>query len=284
MRKLSDSYLFQLKSGFLSGIVDLINKDYDLNFEIRNNYINVYFKGHSILNLREIRNNRYSIQVHEKFIQGLNLPSALVDRHSTEEFIQAIPFIKSNVVNLDISTLEAEYEQMIIRANNYEKRNNSEYFIIDRQYVAGKEKFDLTGFYWKNRGRRKFQTVDLCLMEVKFALNSDIKDIHEQLERYYHAIKSNTLEFVDECENLFKQKLELGLFKQSPERLAAMETLSFSKDISDFQFIIFLIDFNPYSSILKLDELRKLSFANQIRIFNGGFSLWHQNLLNIFDA
>ena len=62
---------------------------------------------------------------------------------------------------------------MIIRANNYEPRNNSEYYIIDRQITAGDAgRFDLTGIYWARGKRRKGQEVSLCLMEVKFALNT----------------------------------------------------------------------------------------------------------------
>ncbi len=98
-----------------------------------------------------------------------------------------IPRIKTNILKHGTS-LEIEYEQLIIRANNLEARNNSEYFIVDRQYSVPEGRFDLTGMYWKAKGRKKYQTVQPCLMEVKFALNDDIKDVHQQLEKYYEAI------------------------------------------------------------------------------------------------
>jgi hypothetical protein len=41
---------------------------------------------------------------------------------------------------------------MIIRANNYKPRNNSEYFIVDRQYTVDVGRFDLTGFFWDRNG------------------------------------------------------------------------------------------------------------------------------------
>lgn len=281
MRKLSDTFLKQLTMGFLSEISGLAKEDHDLNLEIRNNYINLYFKGHSLLKLSEKNPECYSIQIHEKFKLGLEPPKYLTNIDSTSQFLELIPLLKKNIQKISKSSLEMEYEQMIIRANNFEKRNNSEYFIIDRQYVVGKDRFDLTGFYWKNKGRRKFQIVDMCLMEVKFALNSDIAIVHQQIERYYNSLKPKAAFIAEEGETLFKQKLELGLFEQSPDRIEAMKTLTFARDISRFQFILFLIDFNPYSSIFSLEKLKVLPFSNQIRVFSGGFAMWHKNTSTI---
>jgi hypothetical protein len=59
----------------------------------------------------------------------------LVDDETTARFLACVPRIKQNIAALDKRSLEVEYEQMLIRANNYERRNASEYFIVDRQYA-----------------------------------------------------------------------------------------------------------------------------------------------------
>jgi hypothetical protein len=61
-------------------------------------------------------------------------------------------------------------------------------------------------------------------MEVKFALNHDIAQIQHQLERYYEAIKANAVSIAEEGETIFRQKLELGLYRQSRQRVEAMKT------------------------------------------------------------
>ena len=108
--------------------------------------------------------------------------------------------------------------------------------------------------------------------------DSDISVVHEQIERYYESVKPIAALMAEEGEMLLKQKLELGLFKQSQARLEAMKTLFFSRDISNFQFIIFLIDYNPYSKKLDLTSLKSLPFADQIRVFTVGFALWQKNM------
>ena len=164
---------------------------------------------------------------------------------------------------------------MIIRANNYEPRNNSEYFIVDRQYVVAKEgRFDLTGFYWPSSLRRKGQTVSPCLIEIKFALNQEIQDIHEQLSRYYQAVRGEAAEIAEELETIFRQKLELGLFDMPGQRLTAMKTLTFSREIDLFQFLVVLVDYNPKSKLFGRSQLSTLPFANQVRIFESGFAMW----------
>jgi hypothetical protein len=175
--------------------------------------------------------------------------------------------------------LEIEYEQLIIRANNHEPRNNSEYFVIDRQYAAGKEsRFDLNGFFWDRKRRRRGQTVPLAFMEIKFALNQDIRDLHSQLERYYFAVRKDARSIAREAQEIFRQKLELGLFSQSPERIEAMKTLVFSEDVNQYQFVVVLVDYNPHSKHLNLEKLGQLPFSKQIRIFRGGFAMWQQSL------
>jgi len=234
-----------------------------------------------MLKLRETNYlSTYKAEIHKKFLEGINLPLE-VNESTIHEFISNIPLLKENINRQGSHSLELEYEQMIIRANNFEPRNNTEYFIVDRQYAVGKDRFDLTGIYWDRNRRRRNQEVPVCLMEIKFAQNKDIRDVHEQLARYYEAIKNNAADFAEGMECVFRQKLELQLYNQESDRLEAMKTLNFSRDLKDFQFILVLVDYNQNSTRLNLDNLKKLLFADQVKVFHSGFGMWQQNVSSI---
>ena len=284
MRALSPVFMDALQSGFLADLRRKVVEDPDLDLEIRKDYLNVYFKGNSLLKLTEARSHngespRYLLDIHPKFLNGTaNIPEALTDHRTTEQFLQNISALKQNIIIHGKQSLESEYEQLLIRANNAEERNNSEYFIIDRQYAVGNERFDLLAVCWDRKGRRRGQEVPLCLMELKFALNPDIADIHEQLTRYYDAVTPRVAGMAEEAERVFGQKLALGLYRQSAERLAAMKTLTILRDLSRVQFILVLIDYNPHAKTLNLARLAKLPFAGQVKLFWTGFAMWQNRL------
>jgi len=277
MRRLSDKFFDCLKSGFLSGIIENVKQDSDLNLEIRDSYINVYYKGNSLLKLAETGSFRFKADIHEKFLRGINLPLDFTES-TVPQFLMSIPLLKQNIIKYGKRSLEVEYEQMIIRANNFEPRNNTEYFIVDRQYAANDGRFDLTGIFWERSHRKRNQEVPVCFMEIKFALNTDIKEVHNQLLRYYECIRPHAALIAEEMQTVFRQKIELGLYQQSKERLDALKTLSFSKSIEQFQFILILVDYNPNSTMLDLRSFSALPFANQVKVFYSGFAMWQQNV------
>lgn len=276
MHKLSERFIGDLTGVMLHSLTEAVRQDKDLNLEIRENYLNIYYKGHSLLRLQETPKGPYKTKIHNKFLAGVQDPGFL-DEATLSVFVDAIPRIKTNILKHGTS-LEIEYEQLIIRANNLEARNNSDYFIVDRQYSVPEGRFDLTGMFWKAKGHKKYQVVQPCLMEVKFALNDDIKDVHQQLEKYYEAIKPKSGEIARELEGIFRQKLALGLYNQPKERLEAMKTLTFAREIEQFQFILILVDYNPNSLKFGAEKIKNLPFADQVKIFNTGFAMWEEKL------
>lgn len=52
--------------------------------------------------------------------------------------------------------------------------------------------------------------------------------------------------------------------------------MSISNRIDDAQFIIILVDYNPYSLRLKKSDLKQLDFSAQIKIIYKGFALWQK--------
>jgi hypothetical protein len=282
MRGLSPEFLTALRSGFLAELTGAAKEDSDLDLEIRENYINLYYKGNSLLKLSEASGQRYRVEVNQKFLTGIQAPAQLVDEDTTTQFVENIPLIKRNIQRCGQHSIELEYEQLFIRANNFERRVNAEYFVLDRQYVIGAEKFDLMGFCWPRSGRARGQEVGMCLMELKYSLNTDITGLHEQLERYYSAVKKRTAkqppdDLATEAHNVFRQKLHLGLFDESP-RKEAFGTLTISPRLEDFQFIIVLIDYNPHSKLFDTAPLSQLPFVHQIRLFQCGLAMWEQNV------
>ena len=60
-----------------------------------------------------------------------------------------------------------------------------------------------------------------------------------------------------------------------------MKTLRFARGIEHFQFLLILIDYNPYSRLLNWASLESLPFASQIKVFFGGFAIWEQKLESV---
>lgn len=59
-----------------------------------------------------------------------------------------------------------------------------------------------------------------------------------------------------------------------PNHPAAMETLSFTREIDQFQFLVILVAYNLKSKLFGRSQLAALPFAKQVRIFECGFALW----------
>lgn len=286
-RELKEDFFKCFTEGHLSSLVKRVREDKDLDFQIRENYINIYYKGHSLLKLCD------NFKIGSAFINNLDVPENLSNESNTKKFIDKIPMVKEEIRKWSVinrkENLEGEYEQLIIRANNLEKKTASEYYIIDRQYQTQEEKtinrFDLTGFYLSYKKSHAKMTVPLSFIEVKFSLNNDIQYLHDQLGRYYEYVKSNTDELVEEYQTVFAQKVELNLINQKEDKLIALSKVRFSKDINDFRFVVGLVDYNRRSELVKRakKELKKLPFADQIRIFYLGFALWEQDAESLED-
>lgn len=276
LRGLSPEFMRDLKEGLLAPLCRAAITDRDLLLEIREDKVNIYFKGNSLV-LLERRKEGYAASLHEKFQRGLQVPRRLSTLADAKSFEALIPDIKKNMLAKERGGSEIEYEQMLIRANNCESHLNTDYFIIDRQSIpdASRERIDLVGIYWP-RPRQRGATVPLALFELKFSLNSDIQRLHEQLDRYYEVATSDIHNLAEEAKGVLRQKVELGLIEyKSPE---ALKSLKISGDINKVRFVVVLVDFNPASKLFNrgFKKLRNLSFANQIDLFYVGMGLWGQ--------
>lgn len=283
MRILDKKFVKELKTGGLfNPIVETVINDTSLDFEIRDGYINIYFKGNSVLKLNENR----TYEVHKKFLTGTGLTKTNFSSSTdVSDYLNILPTIKNNVINVKSKrpTLEIEYEQLLIRSNNLNKNVNSEIFLTDRQYAdnVNNSRFDLSGFFWSRKNRQRNQTVPLTFIEVKYSLNSDISDIDKQIDKYYNAVNSNISNIASETEYLKDLKIELGLINQDKDRLDALKTLKISDKIQDAKFIIALIDYNPNSKLFDKTKLKALPYSSQIEIFNCGLAVWDDYLIKL---
>jgi hypothetical protein len=117
------------------------------------------------------------------------------------------------------------------------------------------------------------------LIEVKYALNPEIKIAYEQLERYYTYLQENIEDLCREMELILRQKLALKLIEKTPEQMRQLEKLKLERDLKKIEIILFLVDYNP-NSVWKtkmIEKARELPFAGQIRIVDGGLAMWQQS-------
>ncbi|MFC1957387.1 MBL fold metallo-hydrolase [Chloroflexota bacterium] len=286
-RALSDEFIRRLCEGIYHPIVERVRLDKDLDMEFRGTYINIYFQGHSILNLKQ--NGSFSID--KKFLRGIeaSIPIALKTEEDISSYLELLPIIKDNVTYCPVDlgsrsskSRELEFEQLLIRANNLESRNNSEYIILDRQYVVnrGVDRWDLVALRWpiEKRGR-PYQEGYLSVIEVKYAQNPDIQDIKNQVERYGGFLEAHLKEICDDMKNILEQKLDLGLLKKTEGQIKRLRELPMVPDIAETEVIIYLIDYNQNSSLKdRAEKAGKPDFRGKVHVALGGLALWQSNL------
>jgi hypothetical protein len=297
-RALSGMFMDRLdpeKDGVYGPLVELVRQTKDFHLEFRGQLdlnnpendlpkdeaFNIYYKGNSILNLH--RNGNFRIA--PAFTEGLEIPSFLRTKEDVRAYIDLLPKIMFNVATRGKTSMEIEYEQMIIRANNFERRINSEYIAVYNQYNIGNERWDILAIKWP-RGERQKPTGQLALIEVKYALNPEIKIAYEQLERYYTYLQENIEDLCREMELILRQKLALKLIEKTPAQVRQLKKLKLERDLMKIEIILFLVDYNP-NSVWKTKMIEKageLPFAGQIRIVDGGLAMWDQGLKRLIQS
>jgi len=260
--------------------------------EFRGTYLNIYYQGHSILNL----NKNGCITIDRKFLRGVEqkVPSALKTSEDVNAYLEVLPHIKDNVTYCpseagirSSKSRELEFEQLLIRANNLESRNNSEYIILDRQYVVnrGVDRWDLVALRWpiENRGR-PHQEGYLSIIEVKYAQNPDIQDINSQIGRYAQYLEAHLPEICEDMQHILNQKLELGLLTKTEGQINRLRKLPIKPNIAETEIIVYLIDYNQNSNLAKrAEKTEKPDFPGKVYVALGGLALWKHNLSKFGD-
>jgi len=293
-RALSDEFMRELKDGIYHPLVQRVRLDKDLDMEFRGSYINIYYQGHSIMNLKKNGN----VVIDKKFQRGIEgkIPKAFETIEDVNAYLKLLPQIKDNVVyrpqengegERASKSRELEFEQLLIRANNLESRNNSEYIILDRQYVVnrGVDRWDLIALRWpiEKRGRH-YQEGYLSVIEVKYAQNPDIQNIKSQTGRCARYLEAHLPEICDDMQDILNQKLDLGLLAKTEGQIKRLRKLPIKSNITETEVIIYLIDYNNNSALLgRAKEAGKPDFRGKVRLALGGLALWQINLSDFGD-
>jgi hypothetical protein len=150
--------------------------------------------------------------------------------------------------------------------------------IFHRVLPDGKGRTDIVGVFWPGERRTSKDPLKPALMEVKYGLRGGIKGIADQIKDYFDYLRDNLPNFAGALENQLRQKARLGLLAGLSEQAQnKIQRLPISKSLDHVRVVIALVDYNPRSSLLNIETLRKLPFYRQIDLFHLGFGMWHRS-------
>lgn len=263
MRRLSETFMDTLKTGFLQPVLNLVKRDSTLCLEIRDNYVNIYYRGGNILKIEESGISFNTFFDRNFLDEGSTkvpkeLPALLAGSDHVEKWIDAMPFLKHE---MDLwfgenFREEREFQQLMVRENNFgNSAKSTDYFICDIEYQNSNRRFDLIAVHWQStsKGRKNNKNLGLAFIEIKYldnaltgnaGLKKHIKDANDFLGN-----QKNLEDIKDEMKNIFNQKWELGLINNE-KRIG-----SFADNKPEY--ILVLVNHDTASRILKR-ELKTL--------------------------
>lgn len=118
-----------LQKGVLYPLLELVQKDYTLDLELRKGYVDIYYRGGVILKIKE-KKQYYTAELDRKYISDSNiydfdkLPDKISLVDHANEWRKAIPLLK---YNMDLhffdknTMMERDITQHIVFENNYGK-------------------------------------------------------------------------------------------------------------------------------------------------------------------
>lgn len=270
MRGISEKFLSDLKGGNLYTFLEAVKQDDTLCLEIRNDYINIYYRGGNMFRIEQ-KSNYYDITFdfnycrHDAAISKYE--SILRANQTLKEWADSIPYIKAemDLWLYEHPKLEREYQQLILRDNNCSSiAGDTDYFIADIEYANNENgsRFDLLGIKWPSisSARKKADSPSLTVMELKYgdgALSGTagiVKHFNDMHKFFSNLNKVENL--YKETETMFNQKVELGLISGTSKIITLDRT-------SKPEFLLLFANHKPIKSVLKREiKLAKEQFQS----------------------
>lgn len=292
MRKLDRDFVKDLLTGQLKELLDYIKSDTTLDLEIRENYINIYYLGGNILKVTK-NNGSYNLNFDYNYLKCTPFikKTTIVNYQQKKDWNSYFPIVKQvmDFYFLKHPKEEREFQQLVVRENNYSSiANSTDFFIIDIEYDNQKNaRFDIIACEWpsvaSNRKLQKNFKPKLVIIEMKYgdgALtgSSGMKKHCDD----FNIFTSNTTSlsnFKSEMLSILRQKRELGLIPCLSKDGNKNEIAEFENSI---ELIFLLANHDPASSILQT-ELTSL-VKQKIRFITSnfmGYGLYNQNVYNL---
>lgn len=290
MRGLSPTFLHDLKNqeGVLFPILSSVRKDQTLMLAIREGFINIYYRGGSILRVTENEGRPYGGFFDERYNKTEqktpNLPAIIENQVDAQAWVNSLPVLKSymNEFLAAYSKVEREFQQLVARENNASSiSNESDYFISDIEVSESisRARFDMIAIKWPTTQRRSGDNCRLAFIEMKYGdgalggkagMLKHLKDMD--------SLISNNKKYVEISKviaNQFNQLEQLGLLKFNK----GQKYNEISIDPEEKPEVIFILaNHNPRATglktILSTPEIKAYSDAQHfdLRFFVASFA------------
>lgn len=188
-RFISKDFLSHLTNGKLAMIGHRVRRDDTLMLAFRKNYINVYYRGGSIIRISETpRTGCYKAEFDRKYekpgpFSVPDLPATIDQENDCKAWIDALPMLKQvmDAYFFRYRKTEREFQQTVAWENNRSGiAKETEYFITDIEYatnidVAGKNKrvrLDMLGLKWPRERGDDGSKCTPVFIEMKYGINA----------------------------------------------------------------------------------------------------------------
>lgn len=293
MRKLSNTFIQDLTTGYLQELLHFIQADQTLCLCIRKNYINIYYRGGNLFRLSETQ-KAYVGTFDSKYFKSSpswivrTLPSSKIQNAvDLQKWLQIFPRLKQTIdffLGNTTSKEEREFQQLILRDNNFgNQASSTDFFICDIEYTCSVGRFDMIGVQWSSTSssRKNRDGHRLIFIEVKSGDNSltGSSGLHSHISDMNKFLKSpkDVENLKEEMCSLFAQQHHLGLIHNTH----SLEGFGTQLPL----YLVVLINHDPASSVLKREctRLPPLKGA-ELAFIEGnflGYGLFEERLHNL---
>jgi hypothetical protein len=281
MRGLTQFFFNELYSGSLNSLLVYVKSDNTLDLEIRENSINIYYRGGNILRVANIKSS-FQFHFNKEYLKNhpFILPTTINNYKENKDWNNFFPLAKQamDYYFTKDSKQEREFQQLVIRENNNSSiANGTDYFIIDIEYDNhANARFDLIAVEWpskaSNRKLSKGFKPKLVVIEMKYGDGSfkGSAGIHKHINDF-NIFKSNPTQvskFMD----------EMGLIP-CLSGIGKTNSNAVTKFADDIEMIFLIANHDPASNILQtqLSEIQNQDIKFITSNFMG-YGLYQENV------